>query len=288
MRAINLGETNNDYILHNIRSFDCISRWAYARRDNQSNRGRGGREKEEEVKMSYYDYEYEFNSEPNYPEVEEIIDEASKGFTGFLHKTFVDEYKSIKVAKETNEIKERLLREQEQYLANKRKELNERETELAKTEEEHYGKLKSKWFTELGLAFDIGDTVYFYSDVTKDITCPTCNGARKLKVKVEGADNSILECKIDCPTCHGYGHIAGKKEYAIIEAKVQEINAHIFKRQDGVVGVEVRGSWYFDLITYVWVRDKRGDSTKIEGHNLYKTKEDCEKAIEVLKAGEQK
>lgn len=234
--------------------------------------------------MSYCDYDYE--KEPNYPEVEEIIDKASGKFEEFLRKAFVNEYKNIQGASENNARVEKLLNEREKSLREKELKLQERESELAKSEEVQYEKLKSKWFTELGLAFDIGSTVYYVKDITQRAICPTCNGNKKVKAKVENVNNTLSDFEINCPTCNGWGTVQGKKEYEIVEAKVEQIDAHIQKRQGGSIHIEYTDNC-FDLITRVWVRDKKGnDSHYIKGCDLYKSKEECEKAIKTLKGGE--
>lgn len=234
--------------------------------------------------MSYYDYE----AEPNFPEVEEIINEATDKFDKFMHETFAEEYKHIELAKQSVSFREKQAQELLASVNEKEQELQEREADLTKAEEEQYEKLKLKWFRELGLAFDIGETVYYHKDVTKNITCPTCNGAKKLDVKVEGADNSILECKIDCPTCHGWGTVKSNKEYEVIEAKVTSIEARIIKGRSGSVEVN-HSNGMGELTTYVWVEDKKyRESKRLSGCDLYKTKEDCEEAIKALKAKETK
>lgn len=230
--------------------------------------------------MSYYECGYE-EKEPNYPEVEEIIEKATAEISKFLHNTFVNEYKNI----ETKEIE---LNEYAVSLNKKRREIQERETELAKSEQEQYEKLKLKWFKELGLSFDIGDTVYYYKDITKRVTCPTCNGEKKVKAKVESANNTLLECELQCPTCKGYGTILGKKEYEVIEAKVSEIKVAIKKMKSNSIKIE-HYDFFDTLATCVWIRNKKDNESKeINGNKLYKTKEECEKAIELLLKGELK
>lgn len=232
--------------------------------------------------MNYYDYDYE--AEPNFPEVEEIINEATAKFDEFLCRAFVDEYKNIQVAKENNAIKERMLNERLKSISEKEQDLQKREAELGKSEKEQYDKLKQKWFTELGLVFDIGSTVYYCKDITKHITCPTCNGAKKVKAKVESADNTPSEFEINCPTCNGCGNIQGEKEFEIVEATVTEINAHLRKSQTGAVTVIDYSNYSYELATYVWVRDKKGnDSRQIKGCKLYKTREEAEAKIKELK-----
>lgn len=236
--------------------------------------------------MSYYDYDYE--AEPNYPEVEEIIDEASGKFDEFLRSTFVAEYKNIQVAKENNAIKENRLNERSRSIDERERDLQEREAELAKSEKEQYEKLKSKWFIELGLDFDIGSTVYYLKDITKRVTCPTCDGNKKVKAKIESADNTVQELEINCPTCHPYGTITGKKEFEIVEAKVSQIDAHISKRESGNIHIEYWDGG-FDLVTCVWVNNRKDNDLKhIKGSDLFKTKEEAQRHIEELLAKESK
>lgn len=230
--------------------------------------------------MGYYDYDYEI--EPNYPEVEEIIENASGEFSKFLHDTFVGEYKSIEVANQNNANEKKRLNERSNSLDERERALQERETELAKSEEAQYQKLKAKWFTELGLTFDIGSTVFYCRDITKCVTCPTCSGVKKLKAKVESADNSVSEMDINCPTCNGYGTVLGEREYEIVEAVVEQIDARISKRESGNIVIDYTNN-SFELVTCVWVRDKKGnDSHNIKGCNLYKTKEEADARIKEL------
>ncbi|MCM1437778.1 MAG: hypothetical protein NC131_01010 [Roseburia sp.] len=232
--------------------------------------------------MSYYDYDYK--AEPNYPEVEEIIENASSEFSKFLHDTFASEYKAIETARQNNAIKEKALNERSNSLDKRERNLQEREAELTKSEEEQYNKLKTKWFTELGLAFDIGDTVYYCREITKRVTCPTCNGNKKVKAKIESADNSVSELDICCPTCNGCGTVSGKREYEIVEATVEQIDADIKKYSKGSINIKYKSDWNYELITCVWVRDKKGnDSHQIKGCDLYKTKEEAEhRMLELL------
>lgn len=228
----------------------------------------------------YYDYDYE--AEPNFPEAEEIINKATDEFAEFLKSAFVSEYKSIQVAKENNAIKEKRLNECSRSLDDRERQLQERETELTKSENEQYEKLKSKWFTELGLAFDIGSTVYYVKDITQRAICPTCNGNKKVKAKVENVNNTLSDFEINCPTCNGWGTVQGKKEYEIVEAKVEQIDAHISKRETRDIFVK-SSNYAGELITYVWVRDKKGNDTRqIKGCELYKTKEEAQAHIKEL------
>ena len=226
--------------------------------------------------MDYYDYE----REPNYPEVEEIIENATDEFSKFLHETFVDEYKGIKTSKDLNAINAKELDERKKALDKREYELEKREVEIAKIEEEQYEKAKVKWFAKLGLNFDIGDTAYYLKDVTERVTCPTCNGKHRVVAKIENADNTFTECEVTCPNCN-YGWIKGKKEYEIIEAKVEKIKATIRKTQQGSVDME-RTNWSGnEFATCVWVRNKKDrESIEIIGEKLYKTKEEAEKLIE--------
>lgn len=225
---------------------------------------------------------YDYEAEPNYPEVEEIIDEASGKFDKFLRGVFMAEYKSIQIAQENNTIKEKRLNECSRSLDDRERQLQERETELTKSENEQYEKLKSKWFTELGLAFDIGSTVYYVKDITQQAICPTCNGNKKVKAKVENVNNTLSDFEISCPTCNGWGTVQGKKEYEIVEAKVEQIDAHISKRETRDIFVE-SSDYAGELITRVWVRDKKGgDSHHIKGCELYKTKEEAQAHIKEL------
>lgn len=233
--------------------------------------------------MSYYDYDYE--AEPNFPEAEDIINEATEKFGEFLSAAFADEYKNIQVAKENNTSKEKALNERLKSISEKEQDLQKREAELGKSEKEQYDKLKQKWFAELGLAFDIGDTVYYCKDITKRVVCPTCNGKETVKAKVESADNTLSELEIKCPTCKGYRTIIGEKEFEIVEAIVTQIDAHISKRQSGNIFVE-SSNYMGELITSVWVNDKKGgDNRQISGNNLYKTREQAKARIEELRGG---
>lgn len=231
--------------------------------------------------MSYNNYNYE--AEPNFPEAEEIINKATDEFSDFLRRAFADEYKNIQMAKENNQSMEKRLDERSRSIYEKERELKEREAELLKSEEAQYDNLKTKWFKELGLAFDIGSTVYYCKDITKHITCPTCNGAKKVKARVESADNTPSEFEINCPTCSGFGNIEGEKEFEIVEATVTEINARLRKSQTGTVTVIDYSNYSYELATYVWVRNKKGNDTRqINGCNLYKTKEEAESSLKEL------
>lgn len=229
--------------------------------------------------MCYYDYDYE--TEPNFPEAEEIINESIDKFKEFLRGEFVNEYKAIQLAKENNDRTLKNLQEKSNSLTKKENELKQREEELAKSEEVQYQKLKAEWFTELGLAFDIGSTVYYIKDVTKLVTCPTCNGTKKVRATITRGDNTLSELEINCPTCTSYyGRVQGDKEFEVVEATVIQIDAHISKMKSGNIVVEHTNN-SFELITRVWVEDKKGHETHyFKGCNLYKTKEECQKAIE--------
>lgn len=223
-------------------------------------------------------YDYDYEAEPNYPEAEEIIEEATRKFDEFMHKAFTDEYKRIELAKENVSIREKMVQERLDSANKKERELQERETEINKSEQEQYEKLKTKWFTELGLAFDIGDTVFYCTDITEYVVCETCSGAKTIKAKIGNK-----EFEIDCPTCNGIGRHKGEKKFEAIEATVTEINARIRKGKNGSVNIEQWSSLSYELATFVWIRNKKnGDSRQLNGNELYKTKKEAEAHIHEL------
>lgn len=224
--------------------------------------------------MNYYDYDYEI--EPNYPEVEEIIENATDEFSKFLHNAFVDEYKSIETAKQNNTTKEKTLNECSIALDKREYELEKREVEIAKIEEAQYEKAKIKWFATLGLNFDIGDTVYYLKDISEFIDCPMCSRAGRVKAKIKDVEHEVV-----CPTCKGNCRIQGEKQIKVVEAKVKEINVSICKRED-YISVKYMNNWK-DLLTYVRVEDKEDNCSQIiDGKRLYKTKEESESHIAEL------
>lgn len=228
--------------------------------------------------MSYYE-PYE-QPEPNYPEVEEIIDEATNKFDKILHDMFQSQYDEIKLRSEELERKSRQLSEKDLQLRQQEVSLEQRQELLQRDEEKQYQKFKQNWFHTLGLDLDIGDIVYFYKTNSQNIDCPRCHGLKKVRAKYFSNDE---EFTIDCPLCQGWGKVKGETEYEVIKGTVSQIDIKLVKKENR--SVELEHDYYGEPESCAYVNTRIG-SKRVEARNLFKSREEVNKAIEEAKKKE--
>ena len=209
----------------------------------------------------YDDYEYE----PNYPEVEEIIEEAQNKFGDYLKSLYKEQYDFLEERAEELNKRECEVRQREANVSN-------RETVLKKAEKDLYESFKNKWFSSLGLDWKLNDTAYVYLITPPEyITCPTCKGKRKVNVTINDGGEKL---EVTCPTCDGYGKIREKYEkYSIHEHKVIQIDYSVhasttqFNDKDNVIRCSKEN-------TYI----RLDNAISFSPENVFHSIEECEKA----------
>lgn len=218
----------------------------------------------------YEDYEYE----PNYPEVEEIIEDASSKFEEFIKQQYANKIQKLNIQKEAiNNLKSQVL-EIKSGFDQREKELKAREQALKAAEEKLYNKFKQEWFKTLGIDWEVGDTGYIYSLKEIQEECPTCKGTGNVVAEINGEKYPIR-----CPHCGGYAkRVTVGYDYAIKKVRILEINYKVRKRK---VGTEVtvaadKSSYMDEAQTYLCIEDENGNySSQCLPEKAFHTEEEC-------------
>lgn len=222
--------------------------------------------------MNYYDYEC---PEPNYPEVEEIIKNATDEFSKFLHDAFKEEYDDINIKnKSVTELAEKYWKKLK-VLDEREKQLNQKEQDIEASKTAIYHKIRNDWFKSIGLNFDIGDTVYYKKNASRDIPCEACKGVGETNVIVGGK-----EYHVQCPICHGQKYEWIPDFFKVQEAKVHKINILVNKDEHNIMSIVEDTTKYEERISGIWVGDVDSkDGRYLKPSEVYKTKEEVEKLI---------
>lgn len=229
--------------------------------------------------MYYDDYEYE--QEPNYPEVEEIIEEAEDKFKEFLYKQYKEQYDSIERQKELLDQIKSDLNKRESDLNIREGELDHRANLLSKSEETQYEVFKKRWFDSIGINWTPGDRGYIYKIIEKKDTCPVCDGKGKIEVEVKGEKYTTK-----CPKCEGYNpKVVVDYDYVIKKVEISEVYYTVRKRRIPSEGDAVERLTYTfsnEPLTYMTVKIVSNDDVVFNKspETVYHTEEDCIKAAE--------
>ena len=227
--------------------------------------------------MYYDDYDYE--QEPNYPEVEEIIEEAEDKFKEFLYKQYKEQYDSIERQKELLYQMKADLNKREGDLNIRERELDHRANLLSKSEETQYEIFKKRWFCSLGIDWTPGDRGYIYQIVEKKDTCPVCDGSGKVEVEIKGKKYTTK-----CPKCQGYNpNIVVDYDYVIKKVEISEVYYTVRKRRipsEGDIVEKLTYTYSNEPHTYMTVKIVSNDDIIFNKspENVYHTEEDCIKA----------
>lgn len=227
--------------------------------------------------MSYWEPDYEYDPEPNYPEVEEIIEEASNKFEEFIKKQYVDQVRNLNLQKEAvNKLESQILEIKSGFDA-REKELNKKEQALQEAEEKLYNKFKLEWFKSLGIDWEIGDVGFTYTLKEIKETCSTCQGKGQVLAMVNGTYYQMR-----CPVCGGYTKQVTKDyDYVVKKIRILEIDYRVRKRKvDKDLKVSVDKNSYLDeSSTYLCAEDERGNySSHYLPEKVFHTEEECIKA----------
>ena len=229
--------------------------------------------------MYYDDYDYE--QEPNYPEVEEIIEEAEDKFKEFLYKQYKEQYDSIERQKELLDQIKSDLNKRESDLNIREGELNHRANLLSKSEETQYEIFKKRWFDSLGIGWTTGDRGYIYKIIEEKETCPVCKGKGKVEVEIEGKKYTTK-----CPKCEGYiPKITVGYSYEVRKVEICEIYYTVRKRRipsEGDVVERLTCTYSNEPHTYMTVKIVSNNDVVFNKspETVYHTEEDCIKAAE--------
>ena len=223
--------------------------------------------------MSYWepeDYEYE----PNYPEVEEIIEEASGKFEEFIKKQYIDQIQDLNNQKvSVNRLRAQVL-EIKNGFDQREADLNKREQALKEAEEKLYSKFKLEWFKSLGIDWEVGDIGFTYSLKEIQEECPICKGTGNVIAEINGEKYPMR-----CPHCGGYAkRVTIGYDYVIKKIRILEINYRVRKRRVGTeVTVAADKSLYMDENqTYLCMEDEKGNySSQCLPEKVFHTEEEC-------------
>ena len=225
--------------------------------------------------MSYWEPDYDY--EPNYPEVEEIIEEASNKFEEFIKRQYVDKIQELNMQKEAVGKLESQILEIKSGFDAREKELNKREQALQEVEDKLYRKFRLEWFKSLGIDWEVGDVAYTYSLKEIQEECPTCKGTGQVVADINGEKYPMR-----CPHCGGYAkRVAIGYDYVIKKLRITEINYKVRKRKvknDLVVSAD-KSSYMDEAQTYLCVEDEKGNySSQYLPEKVFHTEEECIKA----------
>lgn len=224
--------------------------------------------------MSYWEPDYDY--EPNYPEVEEIIEEASNKFEEFIKRQYVDKIQELNMQKEAvSKLKSQILEIKSGFDA-REKELNKREQALQEAEDKLYSKFRLEWFKSLGINWEVGDIAYTYSLKEIQEECPTCKGTGQVVADINGEKYPMR-----CPHCGGYAkRVAIGYDYVTKKLRIIGIDYKVRKRKvKNELTISVDKSLYLDESqTYLSAEDERGNSSQYSAEKLFYTEEECIKA----------
>lgn len=225
--------------------------------------------------MSYWEPE-DYECEPNYPEVEEIIEEASDKFEEFIKKQYVDQIRNLNLQKEAVDKLESQILEIKSGFDAREKELNKKEQALQEAEDRLYNEFKLKWFESLGIGWEVGDIGYTYSLKEIQKECPVCKGTGQVVAEINGKKYPLR-----CPHCGGYTkRVTSGYDYVIKKLRITEIDYRVRRRKvksDLVVCIDK--NYYLDKSqTYILADDERGNSSQYSSENLFHAEEECIKA----------
>lgn len=229
--------------------------------------------------MYYDDCDYE--NEPNYPEVEEVIEEAEEKFKEFLYKQYKEQYDSIERQKELLYQMKADLNKREGDLNIRERELDHRTNLLSKSEETQYEIFKKRWFDSLGIGWTTGDRGYIYKIIEKKETCPVCEGKGKVEIEVKGEKYTTR-----CPNCEGYNpKVTVDYGYEIKKVEICEINYTVRKRRipsEGDVVEKLTYTYSNEPHTFMTVKIVPNNDVVLNKspETVYHTEEDCIKAAE--------
>ena len=229
--------------------------------------------------MYYDDYDYE--QEPNYPEVEEIIEEAEDKFKEFLYKQYKEQYDSLERQKELLDQIKSDLNKRESDLNIREGELNHRANLLSKREETQFEVFKKRWFDSLGIKWTPGDRGYIYQIIEKKDTCPVCDGKGKIEVEIKGKKYTTR-----CPKCDGYNpKVIVDYNYVIKKVEISEVYYTVRKRRipsEGDIVEKLTYTYSNEPYTCMTVKIvSNGDIIFNKSpENVYSTEEECIKAAE--------
>lgn len=227
--------------------------------------------------MYYDDYDYE--QEPNYPEVEEIIEDASSKFEIFLKTQYKERVQDLEDREQAVRNVEEKTSKLSIELVQKEHQLNEREREIKEEEDKLYNKFKIDWFRDLGIDWEVGDVGYIYSIKEIKETCPTCQGKGQVSALINDT-----HYQMKCPVCGGYSKTITKDyDYEIKKLRITEINYRVrkIKSNQSVIVVADKSYHMDEHSTYLCAEDERGNySSKYLPEKVFHTEEECIKAAE--------
>lgn len=227
--------------------------------------------------MYYDDYDYE--QESNYPEVEEIIEEAGDKFEKFLKTKYKEKVQDLENREQSVKNAEKRTSKLSIELVQKEHQLSEREREIREEEDKLYNKFKLDWFKSLGADWEIGDVGFTYSLKEIKEACPTCQGKGQVLAMINDAPYQMR-----CPVCGGYTtQITKDYDYVIKKIRIVEIDYRVRKRKvDKDLKVYVdKGSYMDESSTYLCAEDERGNySSNYLPEKVFHTEEECIKAAE--------
>lgn len=223
----------------------------------------------------YDDADYEgidVDALEEYPDADEIVDEAIQKLRAFFRKERNDLYSEVE--KKEEELK-RIAQEQKQRnseLLLKASDLMKRETELGKKEEELYNKFKQRWAANLGLEWKPGDVVYYHVVSYKQDVCPVCHGKRKLTATLPVGGT----IETDCPCCEGWGKVTTEITGEIKRDRVRAIGYKVYIDKDTVQAQGVDTYLVKPETPDIYLENAGGRPS------LYRDEKECEAALEEL------
>lgn len=226
----------------------------------------------------YNDDDYEgvdVDALEEYPEADEIVDEAVQKLRAFFRKERNKLYSEVE---QKEEKLKQIAEEQKQRnseLLLKASSLAQRESELGKKEEELYDKFKRRWAANLGLEWKLGDVVYYYKVFNKENVCPVCHGRKKLTATLPIGGT----VEINCPCCRGWGKTTTEITGEIKRDRVRAIGYSVYIDKDAVQaqGVDAFVKPETPDIYLEYDYNTNGGSIL-----LYRDEEECKAALEEL------
>ena len=232
--------------------------------------------------MSWYDFDERYcegceKIDPT--KVNEIEEEVVSEFRKYIREQFVKEFNYIKEAQEKIEAEKSILKEKQNDILLREKQLKENEASFDRKVESIHKEEEKKLRQEFFGMYNPGTKVWFYNISQVESKCPICNGKEKIRQKIVGQDGIEHTATIKCPFCN-YGKVTTDYKYDIYEGEISQVRLILEADKDSII--KLCDDYYEKRFSYVEITygGVRRCKTIYEDFDnmIFFNKEECEKS----------